>query len=110
MQTTYNKKTRRKKLDPTPINQLINEGPLKTLLEKANDIHTLNQILVKHLPEALKSFYQVANLRDHTLVIYTGNATHATLLRYHLPQLLRTFQKDFTKKKITDIKTCIKPN
>ena len=108
MQTTYNKKTRTTKLDPTPINQLINQGSLRTLLEKANDIHLLNQILTTYLPDALKTFYQVANLRDGVLIIHTGTATHATLLRYHIPQLLQTIQKKYAKKSITEIKTCIK--
>ena len=109
MQTDKMKKSRSNRVDPVMIDKLIQQGPLKAILDKAQHIASLNTLLSQHLPEALRPYYRVANLRDKTLIIHTDTATHATLLRYQLPMLTQAFHKNTMNAEINDIKVAIRP-
>ena len=109
MQTDKTKISRGNREDPVTVDTFIHRGPLKTLLDKARHIALLNDLLIQNLPEALHPYYTVANLRDNTLIIHTDTATHATLLRYQLPQLKQTFQRNPLKLAIHDITVAIRP-
>ena len=88
MQTGNSKKQRKKCEDPVPVDQIIQQGQLKSLIEKAKLLQSLNARLMDILPEARHPYCQVANIRDHKLIIHAETATHATLLRYQTPHLL----------------------
>lgn len=109
MQTDKTKISRTDRTDPVTVDTFIHQGPLKTLLDKARHIALLNDLLIQNLPDALHPYYTVANLRENTLIIHTDTATHATLLRYQLPQLKQAFQKNAMKLTIHDITVAIRP-
>lgn len=109
MQTDKTKISRNDRNDPVTVDTFINQGPLRTILDKARHIALLDKFLIKNLPDALHSYYTVANLRENTLIIHTDTATHATLLRYQLPQLMQAFQKNPTGLAIHDIAVAIRP-
>lgn len=109
MQTDKTKISRNDRIDPVTVDTFIHQGPLKVLLNKARHIALLNNLLIQNLPDALHPYYTVANLRDNTLIIHTDTATHATLLRYQLPQLKQAFERNSMKLTIHDISIAIRP-
>lgn len=64
------------------------EGVLKQLLEKANSLKSLTQLLQKLLPAELKAHCSVTELNANVLTINAESAAWGTRLRYIQSQLL----------------------
>lgn len=72
-----------------------NQNPgLGKLLAHARVLNRLDQILASILDPNLSCHCQVAELRDHCLILACSNATFATRLRMISPQLLESFREE----------------
>ena len=72
-----------------------NHGPgLGRLLAHARVLDRLDQILASILDPNLSCHCQVAELRDHSLILVCSNATFATRIRMISPQLLESFREE----------------
>jgi len=72
-----------------------NQNPgLGTLLAHARVLNRLDQILTSILDPNLSCHCQVAEFRDHCLVLVCSNATFATRIRMISPQLLESFGEE----------------
>ncbi len=67
---------------------------LGTLLAHARVLNRLDQILASLLDPNLSCHCQVAEFRDHCLVLACSNATFATRIRMISPQLLESFREE----------------
>ncbi len=67
---------------------------LGTLLAHARVLNRLDQILASMLDPNLSCHCQVAEFRDHCLVLACSNATFATRIRMISPQLLESFREE----------------
>jgi len=73
--------------------QTHNPG-LGKLLAHARVLNRLDQILASILDPNLSCHCQVAELRNHRLILACSNATFATRLRMISPQLLDSFREE----------------
>ena len=64
------------------------------LLMHARELNRLDQILTSILEPALSTHCQVAEYRDHCLILVCSNATFATRLRMISQQLLDSFMEE----------------
>ena len=72
-----------------------NHGPgLGRLLAHARVLDRLDQILTSILDPNLSCHCQVAEFRDHCLILLCSNATFATRIRMISPQLLESFREE----------------
>ena len=72
-----------------------NHGPgLGRLLAHARVLDRLDQILASILDPNLSRHCQVAEFRDHCLILVCSNATFATRIRMISPQLLESFREE----------------
>jgi hypothetical protein len=77
----------RLRLSPT-ISRVLQDGEFAPLLEKATELASLGNTLIRVLPAALASRCQVANLQgDGVLVIQVSSNAVAAKLRAVLPRL-----------------------
>jgi len=67
---------------------------LGALLAHARVLNRLDQILASMLDPNLSCHCQVAEFRDHCLVLACSNATFATRIRMISPQLLESFREE----------------
>ena len=67
---------------------------LGKLLAHARVLNRLDQILASILDPNLSCHCQVAEFRDHCLILVCSNATFATRLRMISPQLLDSFREE----------------
>jgi len=77
-----------------PVSQFISNRklPLLPIAQKVNDLSAMNQHLQAILPLELQSNCKVANLNQDCLILCTDNASRLTVLRFHLPVLLKQLQ------------------
>jgi len=72
-----------------------NQNPgLGKLLAHARVLNRLDQILASILDPNLSCHCQVAEYRDHCLILVCSNATFATRIRMISPQLLDSFREE----------------
>jgi hypothetical protein len=75
---------------PKQIGQLYqHEQHFKQWLDHAQLLNKANIIFQKSLPLQFIQHCQLANLRDHTLVVITDKGSYASLLRFHSQRLCR---------------------
>lgn len=75
--------------DPIPVQKVLNaQNTLKSLLNKANTLRTIEQQLQKLLPKEISAHCQVMNLTNNTLVLGVDSAAWATTLRFIEKELL----------------------
>ena len=86
-----------------------NHGPgLGKLLTHAKELNRLDQKLESFLDPALSAHCQVADFRNHTLILVCSNATFATRIRMISQQLLESFREE-GETGIEQVKTRIAP-
>ncbi|MDH5433484.1 MAG: DciA family protein [Gammaproteobacteria bacterium] len=77
------------------IDSLIAEpsGDIKSLLDRLDKIHILNNTLQCKLNATLSKHCRVVNVRQNILVIAADSAAWATKLRYQVTDLLSFFRQ-----------------
>ncbi len=77
-----------------PIGKLLDnaEGNLQRLLVQAKTLQQLTHEARQHLPGLLAPHCLIANIRGNCLILHTDTAARASLLRYHLPPLIKHLQ------------------
>ena len=108
MQTDKKHNQRPNRKDPVAITNLITSGPLASIIEKSSEIDHLNLLLRDFLSDNLRHCYHVSNIVDSVVHVRAINATYAALLKYKIPEIIRVFQNDYRKIKVSDIKLKIK--
>lgn len=78
-----------------PIDKLLAgvEGNLQRLLAQAKTLQQLTHESRQYLPGSLAPHCLVANIRGNCLILHTDTAARASLLRYHLPTLLKHLRR-----------------
>lgn len=78
-----------------PIDKLLDntEGNLQHLLARAKALQQLTDEVRQYLPAHLAPHCSVANIRGNCLILHTDTAARASLLRYHLPALIKHLQQ-----------------
>ena len=77
------------------VGQLLGkvERNLQHLLAQASFLQQLNETSCQCLPKNLASHCLIANIRGNRLILHTDTSAHATLLRYHVPFLIKHLQR-----------------
>lgn len=77
-----------------PIGKLFDnaEGNLQRLLVQAKTLQHLTHEARQYLPTLLAPYCLIANIRGNCLILHTDTAARASLLRYHLPSLIKRLQ------------------
>lgn len=77
------------------INDIINRpnNELASLLNRVNQLKTLDKLIKELLPESLKNRCSVANLAKQRLTLVTASGTWATQLRYRSSELLHKLRQ-----------------
>lgn len=78
-----------------PIGKLLDntEGRLQHLLARARVLQQLTHTARQYLPSQLAPHCYIANIRGNCLILHTDTAARASLLRYHLPVLIKHLQQ-----------------
>lgn len=78
-----------------PVGELLDntEGRLQHLLARAKALQRLTHKARQYLPAQLAPHCLVANIRGNCLILHTDTAARASLLRYHLPTLIKCLQQ-----------------
>ena len=86
---------------PTSIESLLNgrnqgssQNGFGKVLAHARQLSRLDKTLASLLDPAMSSHCQVAEVRDHTLILVCSNASFATRIRMISQQLLDSFRED----------------
>lgn len=79
---------------PKHINSIFQSNAiLRDLTQHAQLIEKLNHALHQLLPLQFSAHCHLANIKGQTLVIHTDNASFASLIRFQVPTLCKTFSK-----------------
>lgn len=84
-------------------------GALQPIFAKAKILHDLTQKLNAHLDKTLKNNCHITNIDRQTITILTNSGSHATQLRYQVPDLLRKFKTDPSLSRFTAIQVINRP-
>lgn len=93
--------------DPKSIGHCLQGNPLKSIVEKANQITALDKALYHLLPPEVASHCQVMNITNKTLILQADSAAWATRVRYLIPSLLAAFSQQ--KLPVTLIQCRVRP-
>lgn len=77
---------------PTIVSDYFNNnhhGRLKDIVLQARRITTAADYLNTQLPEAIKPHYQIAHIKDHTLILQVSSAAWGMQLRHMIPSLIK---------------------
>lgn len=80
----------------------------RPILCKIKTISTLNQQLKPYLGAHLAAHCEVANIRDHTLILIAANASIATEIRLQAYDLLKRIKQDASLNHINHIQCKVK--
>jgi hypothetical protein len=70
------------------LEQLLNQGELKPLIEQALKIHQINLAVQPLLPEVFRGKVQVGSIKSGSVILDLPNASMLTVLQYQGPELL----------------------
>lgn len=87
--------------NPKSVTHCFKIGPLKFIVQKANQITALEKVLENFLPSEIIPYCQVMNISHQTLILRLDNAALATRVRYLIPNLIEAFSHQ--KMSITSI-------
>jgi hypothetical protein len=77
---------------PEQINAICQHNEmLAKLAQHAQLIEKLNHTLHQTLPLQFSAHCHLANIKNQTLIIHTDNAAFASLIRFQVPALCKTF-------------------
>ena len=80
---------------PKKINAICKKNKMLFRLgQHAQLIERLNHTLHQTLPLKFSSHCIIANINGKTLVLHTDNASFASLIRFQVPSLCKTFSSD----------------
>lgn len=85
------------------IDYITNHHDLNFLLSKVKTLNTLDLKVKAYLESPYKEQCQVANLTNRKLVILVPNSAIASMMKYQVPDLLKTWEKDIVLKEINEI-------
>lgn len=80
--------------EPQSLNNLFQANSLLSIQERGYALSTLNNLLIKLLPESLAQQCRVANYRQSILVIEVSSASWLTRLRYEQEELRSRLRKN----------------
>jgi hypothetical protein len=94
------------------INDIINRpnNELANLLNKANQLKSLDALINPLLPAHLRKHCHVANLNDQRLSLVTTSGTWATQLRYQSSALLSQLRQHKEYAAIAQIRIIVDPS
>lgn len=79
---------------PKHINSICQSNALlHKLTQHVQLIEQLNHTMHQVLPLQFSAHCHLANIKDQTLVIHTDNASFASLIRFQVPTLCKTFSE-----------------
>lgn len=94
---------------PEKINSICQHNAmLAKLAQHAQLIEKLNHTLHQTLPLQFSAHCHLANIKNQTLVIHTDNASFASLIRFQVPALCKTFTEHL-KMPIKHIEIKVRP-
>jgi len=102
MQTNYPK-------DPISINTLLQESSCASIIQKAQFLLKIEQVVLSFLPEDYTGHCRIMNLREETLVIEVDNSARATQLRYRQEKLIEKMQTHTELRSISQIQVLVRP-
>lgn len=93
-----------KKNKTLPICELVNDKnfPIVELFNKANRIQQIDTKLKGFLDPCLKNHFELANIKNDSVVLLVTSSNWATRLRYNIPTILDVLNNQLN---FTDIKT-----
>ncbi len=95
---------------PKHINTICQHNKmLFKLAQHAQLIEELNHILQQTLPLQFSAHCRLANINNQTLIIHTDNASFASLIRFQVPSLCKTFSSQL-QMPISHIEIKVRPN
>jgi len=100
--------------DPSPIKELLNQSSFASIVQKAQLLLKIEQILSGILPEDFREHCRVMNLKEETLgektlVIEVDNSAIATRLRYQENELINQMRDYAELKLVKRIQFHIRP-
>ena len=103
----YNKTNQQKNIATIlkqPKSQLAN------VVDKVNQLQSLNQYLRTQLDPQILLHCHIANLRDNTLILFANNAAWATKIRYMSSEILKIVKKNKQFNTIQKIQCSVRPS
>lgn len=82
------------KPDPKKLDDILDGGPLSSILHKAKIIANFNTALTRHLPTNLNSHCQAMNFENSILIVGVDNAAWLTRLRFEEQSLIDKLQRE----------------
>lgn len=79
------------------ISEVLEQSSLSRLVERANQLNNLNDLLQQKLPEPFKRRCRVVNVSDDSLTLETPNAVVHQGLRLQQAYLLTIIQQAFPR-------------
>ncbi len=95
--------------DPTLINDLLRQSSFASIVQKAQRLHKIDQILPALLPGGFAPHCHVMNLREETLVIKVDNSAIATRLRYLESKIIDQMQPFPELQSVSRIQLHVRP-
>lgn len=95
---------------PEHINSICQHNKmLAKLAQHAQLIEKLNHTLHQALPLQFSAHCRLANIKNQTLIIHTDNASFASLIRFQVPTLCKTFSAQL-KMPVNNIEVKVRPD
>jgi hypothetical protein len=83
---------------PLQIKKLLLGSQYSRLVSQARVLMSLEKTLQELLPEPLKAHCRLLAIRENTLVLAADSPVWAARLRFHVPQLVKQFNRSQTVK------------
>jgi hypothetical protein len=95
----------------TSLKQIVTDkaSPLEKLIKQSNQLGLLTQLMQNKLANELSQHCQVAKYSKKILVLAVDNASWATQIRYHAPDLIESLKTLPEFNKLTAIKCFVQP-
>lgn len=96
--------------EPAKIAHFLVKSNLQFILQKSQQLLTLNESVKVYLGPNIRPYCQVANLIDNHLIIVVANGSIATQIRFSVPDLLSKFKQNPLLKNIKSIHCKVQPS
>ena len=94
---------------PTPLNNLLSTAGLRPLIQRCEQLRSLQRLLHQCLDLNLMAHCQLVNLQGHRLVLAVPSPAWASRLRYQIPSLLACLQKQPGMQQLSEIQLRVIP-
>lgn len=95
--------------DPKPIQTLMGESTLANIIQKAQILNKIDDLIADFLPETIGQFCHVMNLKEHCLVLGIRNSAAATRIRYQEEELLNHLNRQTGLPTILKLECVVRP-